>query len=122
MFNYRYNFHIIEAAKGSRFKSKAIIHIMKPILHIDTSQANKIKVRLAQNGDVSTKESEQKFGSQVLLSLIQDLVSESKIKLQDLTAIKVVTGPGSFTGLRVGVAVANALAYSLDIPVNDKKM
>ncbi|MEW6407685.1 MAG: tRNA (adenosine(37)-N6)-threonylcarbamoyltransferase complex dimerization subunit type 1 TsaB [Patescibacteria group bacterium] len=37
--------------------------------------------------------------------------------LRDLEAIIVITGPGSYTGCRVGVATANALAFSLDIPI-----
>jgi len=39
-----------------------------------------------------------------------------------LEGIEVETGPGSFTGLRVGVSVANALGFSLGISVNGKKM
>ena len=38
-----------------------------------------------------------------------------------LTGIEVFKGPGSFTGLRVGVAIANALGAAMDIPVNGKK-
>jgi tRNA threonylcarbamoyladenosine biosynthesis protein TsaB len=37
--------------------------------------------------------------------------------LHDITAVIVYEGPGSFTGLRIGISVANALAYSLDIPI-----
>lgn len=38
-------------------------------------------------------------------------------KIEDVEAIVVFKGPGSFTGLRIGVSVANALAYSLAVPV-----
>ncbi|HTE22175.1 MAG TPA: tRNA (adenosine(37)-N6)-threonylcarbamoyltransferase complex dimerization subunit type 1 TsaB [Candidatus Limnocylindria bacterium] len=37
--------------------------------------------------------------------------------LEDVTGVVVYKGPGSFTGLRIGMSVANALAYSLDIPI-----
>ena len=42
--------------------------------------------------------------------------------METFDGIEVETGPGSFTGIRIGVAVANALAYSLGIPVNGRKM
>jgi len=41
---------------------------------------------------------------------------------QEIKEIKVNVGPGSFTGTRVGVAVANALGFALSIKVNGKKM
>ena len=49
-----------------------------------------------------------------------DLMQKAKVNLADLDEVKVVTGPGSFTGIRVGVSVANAFAYSLGIMVNQK--
>lgn len=92
------------------------------IVSIDTSLANKIKVVLNVGKEEYIKESEQKFGSQALLGLIIDLINQAGIEFKDLTEIKVATGPGSFTGLRVGVAVANALGFSLGILVNGKKI
>lgn len=49
---------------------------------------------------------------------INHILSLQKLKLKDVGGIVAYTGPGSFTGLRIGISVANALAYSLDIPVN----
>ncbi len=92
------------------------------IVSIDTSLANKIKVVLNVGKEEYIQESEQKFGSQALLGLITDLINQARIEFKDLTEIKVATGPGSFTGLRVGVAVANALGFSLGILVNGKKI
>lgn len=46
-----------------------------------------------------------------------DLLKSKDKSLNDLQAIVVYEGPGSFTGLRIGISVANALAYSLDIPI-----
>lgn len=48
---------------------------------------------------------------------IKKLINKSSISNEQLEGIVVFSGPGSFTGLRIGAAVANALAYSLDIPV-----
>ncbi len=50
-------------------------------------------------------------------SKIEQLLSKQKLKLTSLNAIAVYKGPGSFTGLRIGITVANALAYSLNIPI-----
>jgi tRNA threonylcarbamoyladenosine biosynthesis protein TsaB len=42
--------------------------------------------------------------------------------MDQIKEIEVNLGPGSFTGLRVGVSVANALAWTLKVPVNGKKI
>ncbi len=60
--------------------------------------------------------------SQQVLGLINQILNKNKKTLKDLTAIEVETGPGSFTGLRVGISVANALGWVLKIPVNGKKV
>jgi tRNA threonylcarbamoyladenosine biosynthesis protein TsaB len=60
--------------------------------------------------------------SQQVLSLINQILKRKKKTFRDLTSIEVETGPGSFTGLRVGLAVANALGWALRIPVNNKKV
>lgn len=93
------------------------------ILKIDSTNIEKIIVSLSSpdGKQIIKKTSSQKPGSQVLLPLIDELLKEKKIKLNKLTSIEVNQGPGSFTGTRVGVAIANALALALDIPVNGKK-
>lgn len=104
------------------------------ILHIDTKDPKVVKVFLKKEGKVIKSLSEQnEFGSQVLLLLIKKLLRTCTPGVQPgkhsrsaawkiLTGIEVETGPGSFTGLRVGVAVANALGFSLNISVNGKKI
>ena len=92
-------------------------------LFIDTSDAETITVSLIENNEVvKTLSDKNRFGSQVLLPLIKKLLKFEKLELQDLKGIKVKTGPGSFTGLKVGVAAANSLAFSLGIPVNGKAL
>ena len=48
---------------------------------------------------------------------IDQLLNKAGLKLSDLSGVGVYSGPGSFTGLRIGHAVANAFAFSLKIPV-----
>ena|SRR5438105_3243964 len=91
-------------------------------LYIDTAEMGKVKVSLDVGDRRLEKDSAQKFGSQVLLGLIEQILKDAKLQKSDLDKVKVATGPGSFTGLRIGVAVANALAFGLNIPVNDKKL
>jgi tRNA threonylcarbamoyl adenosine modification protein YeaZ len=55
--------------------------------------------------------------SEKLLPEIEKLFKKNKIQYSDLQGILVITGPGGFTSLRIGVATANALAYSLQIPI-----
>lgn len=59
--------------------------------------------------------------SQQVLSLVDEILKKNRIKLEDLTEITVETGPGSFTGLRVGITVANTLGWALKIPINGGK-
>lgn len=48
---------------------------------------------------------------------IRDLLSGVGLELKDIEGIVVYKGPGSFTGLRIGLSVANALASSLNVPI-----
>jgi tRNA threonylcarbamoyladenosine biosynthesis protein TsaB len=55
--------------------------------------------------------------SNTILEKIEMLLKDNKQKLTSLRGIVVYQGPGSFTGLRIGVTTANTLAYSLKIPI-----
>jgi len=91
-------------------------------LYIDTSDAEKVEVVLKKDSqEIDTKVAKNRYGSQVLLYLITDLLKMNTLEFRDLKEIEVNTGPGSFTGLRVGVSVANALGLALNILVNGKK-
>jgi tRNA threonylcarbamoyladenosine biosynthesis protein TsaB len=55
--------------------------------------------------------------AETLNSKIEEILYKSSIPYDDLGGIMVFKGPGSFTGLRIGLSAANALAYSLSIPI-----
>jgi len=58
----------------------------------------------------------RKTHSERLMPLIDALLKESAIEREQLQAVAVAAGPGSFTGIRIGVSTARALAQGLDIP------
>ncbi len=91
------------------------------ILYINTSDNKKVEVALSIDGKKISKSVPNIWTTQLLLPLIDELLKTNKIGLTDLTEIIVHEGPGSYTGLRVGAAVANTLSYFLKIPVNGKK-
>lgn len=88
------------------------------ILTIDTACREKIILGLfnkgggGENYDFATDNQ-----SEDLLVAIEGILKRKKLTLKDLTAILVNRGPGSFTGVRVGVTTANALGWSLNISV-----
>ncbi len=55
--------------------------------------------------------------STTLLTVIRDELTKQEATFQDLDGALVFQGPGSFTGLRIGITVANTLAYGLNIPI-----
>ena len=93
------------------------------ILCIDTKDQKVIRVSLKKGGEVvKSLIAGNKYGSQALLPLISKILDRENLNFKDLKEIEVEKGPGSFTGLRVGVSVANALGFSLGILVNGKKI
>ncbi len=90
-------------------------------LFIDSSKRESTLVELRINGKSFKKEHSSMFRtSQILLPLIIDLLKENNLSVKDINEIEVYPGPGSFTGLRVGVSIASALSFALNIPVNGK--
>lgn len=55
--------------------------------------------------------------AETLNSKIEEILNMLSISYNDLDGIAVFKGPGSFTGLRIGISVANALAYAQNIPI-----
>jgi len=56
--------------------------------------------------------------AETLHTEISELLKQGDVGLTDISAIVVYSGPGSFTGLRIGVSVANAFAQGLGVPVS----
>ncbi len=88
-------------------------------LYIDTSDREKVVVAL---DDKKFEEKARDGTSQKLLPLIEKSLKRQGKDFKDIAQIEVETGPGSFTGLRVGVSVANALGWILKVPVNGKNV
>ncbi|MBR1772788.1 MAG: tRNA (adenosine(37)-N6)-threonylcarbamoyltransferase complex dimerization subunit type 1 TsaB [Eubacterium sp.] len=59
----------------------------------------------------------KKTHSETLLPMIDEIVKTSETKLEELDAIAIAAGPGSFTGLRIGAATAKGLAMAVDKPI-----
>ena len=69
-------------------------------------------------GLISLRESsELKSHASILTVFIEEILLENGIKARDLDAIAVSKGPGSYTGLRIGVSVAKGIAYAASIPL-----
>ncbi len=91
---------------------------MALILNIETS-TEVCSVTLSQNGlTLFKKESLEGLNhSSVLTVFIEELFKENNIQPNKLNAVAVSKGPGSYTGLRIGVSVAKGLCYGLNIPL-----
>ncbi|MBN2096234.1 tRNA (adenosine(37)-N6)-threonylcarbamoyltransferase complex dimerization subunit type 1 TsaB [Candidatus Peregrinibacteria bacterium] len=86
------------------------------ILCIDTSTAES-SIAITDGEKIFFEKLEANHASDEILGKIDQLVKKAGIQLSDLKAVFVIKGPGSFTGLRVGIAVANQFAHQLKIPI-----
>ncbi len=87
-------------------------------LYLDATDNKKTIVRIGDQEFVSEVASPR---DQNILLFIQQSMAKLGLKPADLTSIEVNPGPGSFTGSRLGVTIANALGFALKIPVNGQK-
>jgi tRNA threonylcarbamoyladenosine biosynthesis protein TsaB len=79
------------------------------ICSVAISDGKKLLAKKEEGGDYSHSEK--------LTVFIQEVLSDASLTLKDVDAIAVSKGPGSYTGLRIGVSVAKGLCYSLDKPL-----
>ena len=92
---------------------------MTYILNIETATKN-CSVSLAKDGEtIICKEiAEQGYShAEKLHVFIAEIIKEAGVLMSDLRAIAVSQGPGSYTGLRIGVSAAKGLCYALEIPL-----
>ena len=92
---------------------------MNFILNIETATKN-CSVALSQNGIVIACKEIAEAGyshAEKLHVFIDEILKENNLTFNDLSAIAISQGPGSYTGLRIGVSAAKGLCYSLDIPL-----
>ena len=78
-----------------------------------------INISLLKDGKlINTLEDISKQNHSVLvMPMIESILKSNKITTSDLNELIVVNGPGSFTGVRIGVVIAKTLAYTLNIPI-----
>lgn len=92
---------------------------MSYLLHIET--ATKVcSVALSKDGKLvqlqEIADDQYSHGEQLTL-LIQKVIDQEVLKMNDLSAVSVSSGPGSYTGLRIGVSTAKGICYGLSIPL-----
>ena len=91
---------------------------MSLILNIDTA-TQKGSICLARDGKsiALLQNSEQKDHAAWIHTAIQNLLQHANCSLQDLQAVAVTEGPGSYTGLRVAMSTAKGICYALRVPL-----
>jgi tRNA threonylcarbamoyladenosine biosynthesis protein TsaB len=91
---------------------------MSLLLHIDTAVEN-ASLCISKDGSLlkMAENKNQKDHAAWIHLAIEKLMKETGYNLDDLSAIAVSNGPGSYTGLRVGLATAKGLCYALNIPL-----
>lgn len=89
------------------------------ILHLET--ATKVcSVALSMNGKLLQLKEIEEDGyahGEKLTLLIEDALASEQVDVKELVAVSVSSGPGSYTGLRIGVSTAKGLCYALGIPL-----
>lgn len=101
-----------------RLKRLFFLLNMTKILYIET--ATKVcSVALSENGRfIAIRESFDAYShAEMLTTFIEELIKEATWNYDELDAIAVSKGPGSYTGLRIGVSSAKGLCYSLEKPL-----
>lgn len=92
---------------------------MATILHLETATTN-CSVSIAKDGEMLVLKENNAANyshSEQLHVFIKEALEEASLSFSDLDAVAISKGPGSYTGLRIGVSSAKGLCFSLDIPL-----
>lgn len=92
--------------------------MLNRVLYLNTS-SERLQVAVS-NGSKLYKfvgKDDAKRHNATLMGVIEDLLEKAELKIADIEVIAVVTGPGSFTGIRIGVTTALAIRRALGIPI-----
>jgi tRNA threonylcarbamoyladenosine biosynthesis protein TsaB len=88
------------------------------ILAIDTSVGVSVAI-LRSNGEVTQSQTvDHGMQGELTAELISKVVSDSGLKIEEITDVVVGVGPGPFTGLRVGLVTASVFAHAREIPIH----
>jgi tRNA threonylcarbamoyl adenosine modification protein YeaZ len=89
----------------------------KAILAVETALGNAVALKISDKIHLCKDKFDVTIRKSGVILKIDSILKEHAVRIEDLCAIGVNTGPGSFTGIRIGIALAKGLARPFDIPV-----
>lgn len=92
---------------------------MSWMLLIDTASSERASVGLSKEGALisSATNNVQKDHAAFIHVAIKRLLYQNQLSIQDIDAVAVTAGPGSYTGIRIGMASASGICYAMNIPL-----
>lgn len=88
-------------------------------LFLDSTDNTQVIIRLDDKEFINRVDSPR---NQDVFGFLLSCLAQEGLSRADITAIEVNPGPGSFTGTRIGVTIANALGFALGLPVNGQTL
>ncbi len=93
------------------------------ILYIDTRDNKHIIIKVKKDLEEFIEEDVAVASkAQTILPLVEKALKKAGLETKDINEIEVERGPGAFTGLRVGVSIANSLGFANGIKINGKEI